>query len=289
VFWLVALAMTALALAFVLPRLLARGPPPTRAHRTALNAAIARSELAEFDRARAEGLVTQDQHAQARTEIERRLLADTADASASVALRMPSRSAAVVVVIALPALAFGLYAMFGDPAAVGVQRASANRASAESTTTPVEREALARHLARNPQDGRGWVLLARIDFDADRFSDAAAAYGKAIAVSPKVASDALIWCEYADALGMAQGGMLAGKPSQLVLRALALDAAHPKALEMAGSAAYERRDYAMASGHWRVLLAQMPERSPEHRELAAAIARAEQLSVAMVPTATMPP
>jgi cytochrome c-type biogenesis protein CcmH len=202
---------------------------------------------------------------------------------------MPSRWAAVVVAIALPALAFGLYVRLGDPAAGGAQRAAANLASAEPTTIPVEREGLVRHLARNPQDGRGWVLLARIDFDADRFSDAAAAYGKAIAASRKVASDALIWCEYADALGMAQGGRLAGKPSELVARALALDAAHPKALEMAGSAAYERHDYATALRHWRMLLAQLPERSTEHRELAAAIARAEQPSLAMDPTATMPP
>ena len=44
---------------------------------------------------------------------------------------------------------------------------------------------------------------------------------------------------------------------------------------MAGSAAFEERDFAAAARHWRALLALLPAGSPEHRELAAAIARAD--------------
>jgi cytochrome c-type biogenesis protein CcmH len=288
-FWFIALVMTGLALAFVLPRLLARRPPRARAHRMALNAAVVRGELDELDRARGDGLVTQAQHAQARIEIERRFLADAADASAPLASWTPPRSAAAVVGVALPALAFGLYMLFGNPAALDAQWVSMDRVNAEPGAVPVEREALARHLARYPQDGRGWVLLARMDFASNRFEDAAAAYGKAIAASPKVAKDALIWCEYADALGMAQGGTLAGRPRELVLHALALDGAHPKALDMAGSEAYEQRDYVTALRHWRQLLGQLAEGSPEHRELAAAIARVEQVDVAAVRPAGIRP
>jgi cytochrome c-type biogenesis protein CcmH len=144
---------------------------------------------------------------------------------------------------------------------------------------PLHRDDLARHLARNARDGRGWVLLARMDFEADRFDVAAASYEKALAIAPKIAADANVWCEYADALGMAQGGTLAGRPRELVMRALTLDAAHPKALEMAGSAAYEQRDFASAVRYWRQLLAQLPERSIRHQELATAIARAERLTL----------
>jgi cytochrome c-type biogenesis protein CcmH len=65
----------------------------------------------------------------------------------------------------------------------------------------------------------------------------------------------------------------------LIERALALDARHPKALEMAGSAAYERGDYTSAQRYWRALLAQVPESSPAYRELSAAIARAGRLGL----------
>jgi cytochrome c-type biogenesis protein CcmH len=289
VFCLIAAAMTAVALAFVLPYLFARRPPPARAQQTALNAAIVRGELAELDHARAEGLVTDAQYTQARTEIERRFLADTVDASESGTPRKSPRVTAVAVAVALPVLAFVLYALFGDPAVFDGDHGATSFASAVPGALPAERDALVRHLSRQPRDGRGWVMLARIDFAADRFAEAARAYGKAIAASPRVASDAGVWCEYADALGMAQGGTLAGEPRELVLRALALDAAHPKALEMAGSAAYEQHDYAAALRYWRQLFAQLPERSPAQRELAAAIARAEQMNDATVRSATIRP
>jgi cytochrome c-type biogenesis protein CcmH/NrfG len=52
---------------------------------------------------------------------------------------------------------------------------------------------------------------------------------------------------------------------------------------MAGSAAYERRDFRAAVRHWRVLLERYPAGSPEHREIAAAVARAERLGTTMLP------
>ncbi len=105
------------------------------------------------------------------------------------------------------------------------------------------------------------MLLARSDLDADRFDAAAASYRKAIAASPKVAADPDVWCEYADALGMTQGGSLAGEPRELVMRALTLEPDAPKALEMAGSAAWNKRDFAAAAAYWRQLLAQLARRA----------------------------
>lgn len=149
-------------------------------------------------------------------------------------------------------------------------------AGTESASLPITREALTAHLARAPRDGRAWVLLARIEFEDDRFRDAAAAFERALDASRKVALDAGIWCEYADALAMAQGGSLEGRPRELIERALALNAAHPRALEMAGSAAYARGDFAAAARHWKQLLVQFAEGTPAHGELAAAVARAER-------------
>ena len=129
---------------------------------------------------------------------------------------------------------------------------------------------------RNPRDGRGWVLLAYAEMEAQQFGAAVAAFEKAVAVSWRVAADPAVWCEYADAAGMAQGGSLAGRPTELVMHALALRADHPKALEMAGSAAYERRDFSEAVRFWRQLLPQLTPQSQAQRELTEAIARAER-------------
>jgi len=137
---------------------------------------------------------------------------------------------------------------------------------------------LREHLERRPEDARAWVLYARMQAELDRFSEAALGYEKALALSPKVAKDPAVWCEYADVLAMAQGGKLAGRPRELIARALALDSHHPKALEMAGSAEYEQGRYKEALGYWRPLLTKLEPGSQMHRELAAAIERTERLA-----------
>jgi cytochrome c-type biogenesis protein CcmH len=277
-FWSIAAAMTALALAFALARLIVRRAPPAGARRHATNVAIHRSELADLARERAEGRLSDEQYAQACEEIERRLLSDAAGDCVDVSPSVSPRGTAIVLVVALPLLAFGLYMLLGNPAALDGTPIAAPTTTGGPEGVSARRDQLIRHLARNARDGRGWMLLARMDFEADRFDDAADSYGKALAASPKIAADAGVWCEYADALGMAQGGTLAGRPRELVMRALTMNAAHPKALEMAGSAAFEAREFASAARYWRQLLAQLPESSVQHRELATAVTRAERLT-----------
>src|SRR5262249_28110101 len=154
------------------------------------------------------------------------------------------------------ALAFAIYIVLAQPDALRRDVPSDFDAPTESRADPLTRRAdLVAHLEHDKRDGRAWVLLARLDFAADRFHDAAQEYSNAVAASTKVARDPEVWCEYADALGMAQGGSLEGQPGEFIARALAIDSKHPKALEMAGSAAYGQRDYAGAVRYWQTLLA----------------------------------
>jgi cytochrome c-type biogenesis protein CcmH len=206
----------------------------------------------------------------------RQPMADAAPEPSSAPLVVPRLPVALA--IALPVLALSLYAFVGDPGAVRGHPGPLATDPVDRPTPSATREELVRHLARSPRDGRGWVLLARLEFAADRFAEAGQAYEKAIAASPRVAGDPVVWCELADALGMAQGGTLAGRPRELVQRALTLDPAHPKALEMAGSAAFEVQEYSGAAKYWRELLPLLPERSRERDELNAAIARADALA-----------
>jgi cytochrome c-type biogenesis protein CcmH len=164
--------------------------------------------------------------------------------------------------------------------------------AAESRPRSADPEAYVRrlreHLERAPGDARAWVLYARGQTELDRYSEAAAGYEKALALAHKVAKDPAVWCEYADALAMTQGGKLAGRPRELIDRALALDLHHPKGLEMAGSAEYEQGRYTEALGYWRPLLTKLEPGSQMHRELAAAIERTERLSAATPAPAEKP-
>ena len=89
--------------------------------------------------------------------------------------------------------------------------------------------------------------------------------------------------EYAEARGMAQGGTLVGEPLLLVQRALALDARHAQSLDLAGSAAWEMRDYANAVMYWNRLLTQLTPGETRHVELTGAIERAQRLARLSLP------
>lgn len=162
-------------------------------------------------------------------------------------------------------------------AEVNEKSTSADAASRVSIEARRERAQL------NPRDGRGWALLAYAALEENAYAEAATAFEKAVTVSPKVAADPGVLCDWADALGMAQGGILKGRPIELVSRALTLSSTFPKALEMAGSAAYEQREFALAAEYWRQLLPQMAEGSAGRRALADGIARAERLAAMSPP------
>lgn len=191
----------------------------------------------------------------------------------------------LVAALLVPLLGLALYHWTGSPEAPEAEvHASLPPGSDFGINADEDMRRLRSHLERQPRDARGWVILARLLADANRFEEAARAYDKALAASSKVAADPAVWCEYADALGMAQGGSLAGKPREFIDRALALNPNHPKALEMAGSSAYENGDFAAALRYWRPLLAAQEPGSQAYSELAAAIARTERLAATGIAT-----
>ncbi|MCE9640738.1 MAG: c-type cytochrome biogenesis protein CcmI, partial [Betaproteobacteria bacterium] len=83
--------------------------------------------------------------------------------------------------------------------------------------------------------------------------------------------------DYADALAMAQGRRLDGKPLQIIERALQIDPMQWKALALAGTAAFERKDYRKAIGYWEKLQSQAPQGSEFARQVGANIEEAREL------------
>ena len=208
---------------------------------------------------------------------------DAASASerANERARVP-RFTMVAVALGLPLAAVALYGWLGDVDALGSHRAALSAqllgegAAASALPDAQAYAELERHLQREPGDARALVLKARLDMQAQRFHAAAEAYAQALAGPSKVALDAAVWVEYAEARGMLQGSRLAGEPQQLIDKALSLDASNPQALDLAGSAAWEQGDFATASRYWKRLLEQLAPGTARHAELSAAIERAEQ-------------
>ena len=189
----------------------------------------------------------------------------------------------MMLALGAPMLALGVYTVRGDLLPEGAAGPTANAAAAPAAEPAPGGDGVAHayaelegQLRKQPKDARALVLKARMDMQADRFELAAAGFEKALALAPKVARDAGVWAEYAEARGMAQGGNLQGAALELVTKALALDPDQAQALDLAGSAAWERRDFATAVKHWKRLLVQIAPTDARHAELTMAIARAQQ-------------
>ena len=146
---------------------------------------------------------------------------------------------------------------------------------------------LAAKLEQEPGNAEGWVVLARTYYVLKRFPEAARAFEKAVALAPDVPD---LLADYADTLGAAQGGNLQGKPMELVQRALKLDPTHWKALALAGTAAFEQKDYRKAVEYWECLKPTVPPDSDIARSIDASIAEARQLAgLPAGPVASAPP
>jgi cytochrome c-type biogenesis protein CcmH len=290
-FWVTCAIFIAIALAFILPTALQRNEKSRRAVADELklaNVAIYRDQLAELEADLRNGIVSQEQYALDREEIERRLLEDTATTQAPAARKAatvppPSRSTAYTLAVSLPILAVSFYFLIGNPKSITDPNAAAPAASVgpmqggERSQEQIEANvaALAKRLQDNPADAQGWAMLARSYNSMERYGEATGAYAKATELEP---NDADLWAEYAFASAMAGGQRLDGKPTELVNQALKVDPENAKALQLAGSAAFQAKDYNKAVQYWQRVLKKVPPDSEVAQTITARINEAKSLS-----------
>jgi len=258
-FWLLAACMTLVALSFILVPLLRprapRGPSVEEA-----NLDVLRGQRREIEADVANGVLPADARDEALADLMRRARVDLAPAAPMATGTRRPWAAAIAAAIAVPVLAFGLYLAVGTPEAVDPARVGHAGGQLTDAQVVAMVETLARKVRERPDDVRGWTLLARSLSTMGRFEEAVAAYEHLASIAP---DDPQVLADYADALGMQQGRSLAGRPTELVQRALAIDPAHPKSLALAGTAAFDAGDYPAAARYWSRLAAQMPEGSED--------------------------
>ncbi len=270
VFWVVAACLIIAALLFLLPPLLTRGNTQREVVRDTLNVEIAKDKIAELDADLRTGVLSQDQYDRARQELERSLLEDVGD---STVRAVPTTSAnaslisAVLVGIAIPVITVSLYQHLGGGfAAIHPETAQpAVNTEAHQGTIEAMVVQLKERLAKNPSDAEGWSMLGRSYYFLKRYNDAAQSYGKVVEIIGETEPDVL--ADYADTVAMASGRSMKGKPYELVKKALSLQPAHEKSLWLAGSAAYEEKDYASALGYFEKLMQVFPPGSENYEQM----------------------
>ena len=266
--FIIAAALLTLAILGLLAYPLLRRKAASSATQRQLNAAIYRDQLSELERDYADGSLSADDYAHDREELQRRLLEDAAEAEAPAAVSKGGTRTALALFVLLPAAAAGMYAWLGTPAAMEpvVAQHAAGQDELERMVA-----GLAARQEKNPDDLNGWVMLGRSYKAFGRFDEAVKALERAL---PAIEKDAALLAIYADALAAQAGGNLEGKPRQVVERALKLDPDSTMALDLAGSAAYNRKDFGAAAGYWERLRKLLPADSEYAKSLDAGIAEA---------------
>jgi cytochrome c-type biogenesis protein CcmH len=278
-------AATLVLLALWMLRPAWRQPLATGAAPSSTNASVIGvlgEQLAALDREHSAGQLDAAQHRATRSELQRRMLAEAAGDEAPID-STNSPKALMLVAFAIPLFAAALYAAIGNPSGLNAapgtpapsEAQAATKAAAEPEVSPEAVQAmlasLAERLQKQPSgnaasDLQGWTMLARSYATMQRFADADRAYARAIALAPQ---DAQLLADRADVLAVLQGQRTEGEPDRLIAQALRIDPKNLKALALAGSAAFERKDFAAASGYWQ----QARERAPDGSAFAAGLDR----------------
>ena len=281
VFLFFAVMLIYLSFLFLLP-VFNRRPAQTVDQET-LNIQLYKDKLQELIKDLENNAIDKQQYAAAETELKRQLLEDTDDQDTGTAAQhgpvhdktKPYRIA-LALVLFIPAFSLSLYLLFGQPGSLrksafhpqtgsnAQHSGTAERRTGKPKPPSVESvrkmiKLIKQKLKQDPENPTAWIMLARAYTYIREFGPAADTYQMAMKYNK---NNPGLLANYADVLASAHGGKITGKSLQLVMQALKLKPNHLKALNLAGTAYYQAKDYKKALGYWEKLYKLLPAGSP---------------------------
>ena len=243
--------------------------------RQSLNTAIYQEELAKLKLDLSAGLVAASAFEEAQTELMARYLQDTQaqDQAADTSFK-PARATKWALVVMLPLSAVCIYLLLGQPMALVWNPESQSSASKnpEVTQADIERmvSALADKVAQDPSNLEGLAMLVRSYKALGRMQEAERAYDRS---ALHLQNNAAMLSDYADVAAANAQGVFTGKPQQLIDQALRLDPNDLMGLWLAGTAAFDAKQYPKALAHWERLFKLLPPQSEDAKVIGQAIDR----------------
>jgi cytochrome c-type biogenesis protein CcmH len=280
-FWVAAAAMTVAACLAVLLPLTGRVGVTSR--RSEHDLEVYRDQLRELERDAARGLIGAAEADEARAEIARRILRLDAQGDPQTGDAKPARGARLIAsaaVLSVAAVSWGVYAGTGSPGLSDqplAARLQQNPAGDPIETLVARAEA---HLVSNPQDGRGWDVLAPIYLRMGRADDSVAAYRNAIRLEGESPRRLV---GLGEALVGSAGGTVTAEAAQVFRTVLTLDGQNVGARYYLASADAQDGRLAQALETWRAILADLPADDRWRASLEATVAEAERRLAAASP------
>ncbi len=262
-------ALTALAIA-VLAWPLFRGRAD-EARRADYDILVYKDQLREIERDVARGTIDGEAARSARLEIERRLLAADAQNAAAPSNALPRAAAwrwTTTLALVLAPIAALIYLDQGAP---GLPQMSFAERAAEAEAREAEVAGLIgqveARLTENPDDLRGWLLLARAYARLGRTDDAIAAQAKASDLFDQeddLAGEAAeASAAFGELLMQAAGGDITPQARAAFGKALTYDARNARARYFLAFAKMQDGDPKAAVADWKALIAETQEQGGE--------------------------
>ncbi|MCS6931858.1 MAG: c-type cytochrome biogenesis protein CcmI [Acetobacteraceae bacterium] len=250
--WGLIAAVSALAVA---PLLVALWRRPAALGRREAALSLYRAQLAELERDRDAGRITEEAYAAARIEVQRRMLALAPEEPATPAPRSGAAILAALLFL-LPAGGLGLYLARGHPDLPGATQEQRERAAVQEETLLATLRARLEAIPQGTETARqGWILLGNAERGRGRMAAAAEAYARALEArfDPGTAGD------------LAEALIEAGqneRAEEWIRRGLAEAPADPRLRFLAGLMEARAGRIANARAAWQALLAEAPPNAP---------------------------
>ena len=248
--------------------LLRERKPLTLASQANTNAKVYRDQISDLDREHESGHISDEEWQQSRDELSVRLLEDTAaiDDPAAKAEK-PAVWTAVVLAVAMPISAMGLYMWVGNPEALN-PLALKSPDQVDQKDLAKLAQTLADRLQSQPDNLQGWVMLGRTYRTLENFDASLKAYDTAL----KMSADDDLQLERIEVMAMQRQGQFEGEPWRVIREILQKDPQHFGALLTAGSASYAEGKYADALKYWEQARKPLDANNPDLPGLENAIA-----------------
>jgi cytochrome c-type biogenesis protein CcmH len=239
----------------------------SQASRKQLNAAIYKEELAKLEKERADGLLDEASYQISHAEIRQRLFQDTNEEDGVAVLGSPKKTMFALIVF-VPVVAALIYFWLGSAQQIADGGAKQKIAQQDVEKMVVN---LAEKLKKNPDDLKGWAMLARSYSVMGRPQDAERAYDRA---GYYLDTDAQLLADYADVSASNAKGNFEGKPRAILSRALKVDPNNMMALWLEGTADFNQGNYKSAILLWQRLSKLLPPDSDDAKMIQGSIMEA---------------
>ncbi len=179
------------------------------------------------------------------------------------------KTISIILLLVIPVFVISVYSFIGTPNSIeklvlvsdlkNTKSDSEKLVSVEQMLKRVERR-----LLDDPNNSDDWLMLANSYVVLKRYPEAIRAFENLYRLK---GDDPSLLFRYADVLAMANSGIFAGKPSELIKKALQLDPQNTMGLWLAGLVAYEEGEVKKAINYWENVLPKLEIGSEEEKNI----------------------